>query len=222
MRQDCIGRLAWTRVGGDQVAMSNLLPSSPGASQRPGGGAAVPSRAHRGGSGSPHRSLSHRWFRLAEGHRRLSQLGGRGGCRVGAGEVGAPDPDHGGVDGQGEQRDGGGDQERAAEPGGEGVAVDRCGQRPARAGRVPGPRGDGGLGVDAVGDDGPGDGAERCARPMEPPSCWPVLSRLEATPESASGTRFSATRDSVTNSRAAPAPMTMVGQDPRWCRCRAR
>src|SRR5262249_18442852 len=49
------------------------------------------------------------------------------------------------------------------------------------------------------------------ARPTEPPSCWPVLSRLEATPESASGTRFSATRDSVTNSRAVPAPMTMVG-----------
>jgi PPP family 3-phenylpropionic acid transporter len=49
------------------------------------------------------------------------------------------------------------------------------------------------------------------ASPMEPPSCWPVLSRLEATPESASGTRFSATRDSVTNSRATPAPMTMVG-----------
>src|SRR5215813_6165173 len=84
---------------------------------------------------------------------------GRGGYWLrGAGEVGAPDPDHGEVDDQGEQRDGGGDQEPAGEPGGEGVVVDHRGQRPAGAGRVPGPRG-GGLGVGAVGDDGPGDGA---------------------------------------------------------------
>src|SRR5260370_198335 len=48
-------------------------------------------------------------------------------------------------------------------------------------------------------------------RRVEAAGCWAVLSRLEATPESASGTRFSATRDSVTNSRAAPAPMTRVG-----------
>src|SRR5215467_11045277 len=93
---------------------------------------------------------------------RLCRVGGRGGYwLLVAGEVGAADPDHGGVDDQGEQRDGGGGQERAGEPGGEGVVVDGCGQRPARAGRVPGPGGGGGLGVDAVGDDGPGDGAEQ-------------------------------------------------------------
>ena len=72
---------------------------------------------------------------------------------LGAGEVGAADPDRGDVDDQGEQRDPGGDQERAGESGGEGVVVDRRGQRPARVRRVPGPRGDGGLGVDAVADD---------------------------------------------------------------------
>src|SRR5215470_11240256 len=75
--------------------------------------------------------LSPRWCRV----------GGRGGFGLlGAGEVGAADPDHGEVDDQGEQRDPGGDQEPAAEPGGEGVVVDRRGTRPARAGRVPGPR----------------------------------------------------------------------------------
>src|SRR5262245_59434515 len=43
---------------------------------------------------------------------RLCRVGGRGGWRLlGAGEVGALDPDHGEVDDQGEQRDGGGDQE---------------------------------------------------------------------------------------------------------------
>src|SRR6185312_12755448 len=93
---------------------------------------------------------------------RWCRVGGRGGGRwLGPGEVGAADPDHGEVDDQGEQRDPGGDQEPAAEPGGEGVVVDRCGQRPARVHRVPGLRGSGGLGVGAVGDDGPGDGAEQ-------------------------------------------------------------
>src|SRR5215831_12105582 len=93
---------------------------------------------------------------------RLCRVGGRGGFGLlGAGEVGAADPDRGDVDDQGEQRDRGGDQEGAGEPGGQGVVVDRRGQRPARAGRVPGPRGGGGLGGDAVGDDGPGDGAEQ-------------------------------------------------------------
>src|SRR5215472_13607721 len=96
---------------------------------------------------------------------RWCRVGGRGGFGLlGAGEVGAADPDRGEVDDQGEQRDPGGDQEPAAEPGGEGVVVDLCGQRPARVGGVPGPRGSGGgaggLGVDAVGDDGPGDGAQ--------------------------------------------------------------
>jgi hypothetical protein len=56
----------------------------------------------------------------------LCRFGGRGGHRLlGAGEVGAPDPDRGDVDGQGEQRDPGGNQEPAGEPGGEGMAVDR-------------------------------------------------------------------------------------------------
>ena len=69
-------------------------------------------------------------------------MGGRGGFRwLGGGEVGAADPDHGEVDDQGEQRDPGGDQEPAAEPGGEGMVVDRCGQRAARVRPVPGLRG---------------------------------------------------------------------------------
>ena len=69
-------------------------------------------------------------------------MGGCGGFGwLGAGEVGAADPDQGEVDDQGEQRDPGGGQECAGEPGGEGVVVDRCGQRAARARRVPGPRG---------------------------------------------------------------------------------
>src|SRR5215467_690879 len=99
---------------------------------------------------------------------RLCWLGGRSGyCGRGgywlrgAGEVGAPDPDHGEVDDQGEQRDPGGDQEPAAEPGGQAVVVDGCGQWAAGAGRVPGAGGGGGLGVDGVGGDGPGDGAEQ-------------------------------------------------------------
>src|SRR5580693_2653767 len=93
---------------------------------------------------------------------RSCRVGGRGGGRwLGGGEVGAADPAHGEVDDQGEQRDPGGDQEPAAEPGGEGVVVDRCGQRAARVDRVPGPGGDGGLGVGAMGDHGPGDGAEQ-------------------------------------------------------------
>ena len=142
---------------------------------------------------------------------RLCRVGGRGGFGLlGACEVGAADPDRGDVDNQGEQRDPGGDQERAGEPGGEGVVVDRCGERAARVDRVPGLRGGGGLGVGAVGDDGPGDGAEQRQADGAAES-RPVLSRLQATPESASGTRLSATRDSVTNSRATPAPMTMVG-----------
>src|SRR5690348_8995424 len=142
-------------------------------------------------------------------HRRVGGCGGFG--WLGGGEVGAADPDHGGVDDQGEQRDPGGDQEPAGEPGGEGVVVDRRGHRPAgmRAGcpaRAARAAWAWVLWAAAVQATVPSS-----ARPMAPPSCWPVLSRLEATPESASGTRLSATRDNVTNSRAAPAPMTMVG-----------
>src|SRR5258707_1116761 len=111
-------------------------------------------------TGSWYWRLTRRWFRLAGSHRGRAGLGGQGGWWLRAGEVGAADPDHGEVDDQGEQRDPGGDQEPAAEPGGEGVVVDRCGRRPAGMCRVPGPRGVGGLGVDAVGDDGPGHGAE--------------------------------------------------------------
>src|SRR5215471_17085204 len=59
--------------------------------------------------------VSSRLCRLGgRGGCRLCRLGGRGGCRLlGAGEVGAADPDRGDVDGQGEQRDGGGGAERA-------------------------------------------------------------------------------------------------------------
>jgi hypothetical protein len=50
---------------------------------------------------------------------RLCRFGGRGWSRLlRAGKVGAPDPDRGDVNGQGEQRDHGGNQEPAAEPGG--------------------------------------------------------------------------------------------------------
>src|SRR2546429_4853930 len=92
---------------------------------------------------------------------RWCRVGGRGGFGwLGGGEVGAADPDDGDVDDQGEQRDPGGGQEPAAEPGGEGVVVDRRGQRAARVGRVPGAGGVGGLGAGGVGGDGPGDGAE--------------------------------------------------------------
>ena len=51
----------------------------------------------------------------------------------------------------------------------------------------------------------------RTARPMEPPTCWPVLSRLEATPESPSLTRDSAVNDSGTDSSPSPQPTTRVG-----------
>jgi len=55
-------------------------------------------------------------------------LQGDGQCRwLSAGEVGAADPDHGDVDGQGEQGDPGGDQEAAGEAGGNGMTVDRRG-----------------------------------------------------------------------------------------------
>jgi len=147
---------------------------------------------------------------------RLCRLGGgHGGYRLlGAGEVGAADPDRGDVDGQGEQRDPGGDQERAGEPGGEGMLVDRCGQRPARVYRVSGPSGNGGgvggLGVDAVGGDGPGDGAEQ----RQAEGAADLLAGVEQAGGDAGvgfGDAVERDRDSVTNSRAVPAPMTMVG-----------
>src|SRR5262249_18911019 len=88
---------------------------------------------------------------------RWCRVGGRGGFGLlGAGEVGAADPDHGGVDDQGEQGDGGGGQERAGEPGGEGGGGDRRGQRPARAGGGARPRrGGGGGGAGGGGGGGP-------------------------------------------------------------------
>src|SRR5258708_6345933 len=49
------------------------------------------------------------------------------------------------------------------------------------------------------------------ARPIAPPTCWPVFSRLEATPESSPRTRVSATSDSGTNSMPRPAEVTSMG-----------
>ena len=49
------------------------------------------------------------------------------------------------------------------------------------------------------------------ASPIAPPTTWPVLSRLEASPESWSRTRLSATSDSGTNSRLSPTPIASIG-----------
>ena len=50
----------------------------------------------------------------------------------------------------------------------------------------------------------------RAASPIAPPTCWPVLSRLEATPESSPRTRVSATSDSGTNSMPRLAEVTSM------------
>jgi hypothetical protein len=134
----------------------------------------------------------------------------RRGWWLGAGEVGAADPDHGGVDDQGEQGDPGGGQEPAAGPGGEGVVVDRRGGRPARVDRVPGPGGAGGLGVGAVGDDGPGDGAEQ----RQADGAAELLAGVEQAgghPGVGFGDAVQRDQGQLTNSRAAPAPMSRVG-----------
>src|SRR6201982_2107913 len=49
------------------------------------------------------------------------------------------------------------------------------------------------------------------ASPIAPPTCWAVLSRLEATPESCSATLYRATRASGTNTRPSPSELTSVG-----------
>ena len=51
----------------------------------------------------------------------------------------------------------------------------------------------------------------RAARPIAPPTCWPVLSRLEARPESSSRTRDRATSESGTNSKPRPVAVTRTG-----------
>src|SRR6201999_1407246 len=51
----------------------------------------------------------------------------------------------------------------------------------------------------------------RMASPIEPPTCWPVLSRLEATPVSSSRTLLSASSDSGTNIRPNPNAATIIG-----------
>ena len=68
----------------------------------------------------------------------------------------------------------------------------------------------GGLGVDAVGDDGPGDGAEQ-GEPDRAADLLPVLRRLAATPDSWSATRDMATRVTGMNSRPRPMVMTSIG-----------
>ena len=49
------------------------------------------------------------------------------------------------------------------------------------------------------------------ASPTAPPTRWPVLSRLEVSPESWSGTRFKASSDSGTNRRPHPVAVTSIG-----------
>src|SRR5690242_19014072 len=49
------------------------------------------------------------------------------------------------------------------------------------------------------------------ASPIAPPTCWAVLSRLEATPESCSATLCRATRASGTNTRPTPGELTRLG-----------
>src|ERR1700759_4873291 len=56
----------------------------------------------------------------------------------------------------------------------------------------------------------PAPGPSR-ASPIAPPTCWAVLSRLEATPESCSATLCRATRDSGTNTRPSPSELTRLG-----------
>src|ERR1700760_1473594 len=53
------------------------------------------------------------------------------------------------------------------------------------------------------------------ASPIAPPTCWAVLSRLEATPESCSATLCRATRDSGTNTRPSPTELTRLGPSRR-------
>jgi len=68
------------------------------------------------------------------------------------------------------------------------MVVDRRELLPARVYSAADPGGSGsagGLGVDAVGHHGQAT-VPNTASPVEPPTCWPVLSRLEATPESCS------------------------------------
>ena len=49
------------------------------------------------------------------------------------------------------------------------------------------------------------------ASPIAPPTCWPVLSRLEASPASRSWTLDRATRVSGMNSMPSPAAVTIIG-----------
>src|SRR5258707_3257647 len=51
----------------------------------------------------------------------------------------------------------------------------------------------------------------RIARPIDPPTCCPVLSSDDATPESLFGTFASATRDSGTNVSPIPRPTSIIG-----------
>src|SRR5258708_20023928 len=51
----------------------------------------------------------------------------------------------------------------------------------------------------------------RIARPIDPPTCWPVLSSDDATPVSLFGTFASATRDSGTNVSPIPRPVSISG-----------
>src|SRR5580698_9694244 len=51
----------------------------------------------------------------------------------------------------------------------------------------------------------------RTASPIEPPTCWPTLSMLDATPASALPTLVSETRDSGTNTRPSPSAVSIIG-----------
>src|SRR6478672_4140282 len=51
----------------------------------------------------------------------------------------------------------------------------------------------------------------RMARPIDPPTCWPVFSSDDATPASLSPTLLSATSDSGTKISPSPAAVTSIG-----------
>ena len=51
----------------------------------------------------------------------------------------------------------------------------------------------------------------RMARPIDPPTCWPVFSSEDATPASLSATLVSATSDSGTKVSPMPSAVTIIG-----------
>src|SRR6266699_564924 len=124
----------------------------------------------------------------------------------GTGQFLAADPDGGQCDEQGEQRDSRRDQEPSGESGGQACTVswagDAAGWRPAVMAAVAFLRLSAAV-VQAI--------VPSAASPIAPPTCWPVLSRLAATPACCSATLCRATRASGTNSRPSPEEVTSIG-----------